>query len=173
MENFYQNNKTKINCAVGASLFLSLYNGYVSNAVNILVLCYLSYDTLKSIESNEDKKGVLTKWTCYTCFRVGETVGDIVFYYPPLSLIYQPTKILLLYWVIKNNKYEYIFTNVIKPTFDKHRVTIDNNLNKLMNFSNQVTEEKKVEYSNYNPYKYYLMAYDYYDHYYGTGKKEE
>lgn len=128
--------KTKVNVeyfvvAFVAVLALCIFSGFLAGPItNFVGFLYPAYASIVAIESTgkEDDTQWLTYWVVFAFFCVIENFTDYILYWVPF---YYAIKVTFLAWCMipKYQGAKIVYTNVIKPIFEKHESAIDRALN--------------------------------------------
>jgi len=130
--------KTKVNVeyfvvAFIGILALCIFSGFLAGPItNWVGFVYPAYASLEAIESSgkDDDTQWLTYWVVFAFFCVIENFTDYILYWVPF---YYAIKVTFLAWCMipKYQGAKFVYTNVLKPLFDKHESAIDAALNAL------------------------------------------
>jgi receptor expression-enhancing protein 5/6 len=114
-------------------LAICIFSGFWAGSItNFIGFAYPAYSSLLAIESTgkDDDTQWLIYWVVFAFFCVVENFTDYILYWIPF---YYAVKVTFLVWCMipKYQGAKIVYSNVIKPLFQKHESAIDAALNAL------------------------------------------
>jgi hypothetical protein len=128
----YETYKSLIQWSGGITAFVLIYNGILQSFItNIMLFFYLTYKSIKMLQSNEDQDPsdmlkLLKRWVCYSCYVISERIFDLSFTVLPFAVLYNISKIFIFMWVTRAEDNIFTFYDMLViPFFENYEETLD------------------------------------------------